>query len=192
MKITIAREFDTPEAAYAFLASVAGLSAEPVVTAAAGEEVTAPSSPTAPSEKPARKPRSDAGQPRGAYKRRGTTTGESPASEPDTTAAVDSATVATVRGEGSPSNSPAPAEAVSAPQAPAASATVAEPAAGEFPATADGARAALQALNQVPGKGMDACLATLRNFGVQRLSDLKQGDYAKFIERVVEQLPVKK
>jgi hypothetical protein len=103
--------------------------------------------------KRARKGRSDAGQPRGAYKPRET-------AEP-TPAAPE------------PAAPPASAQSAPAVSGPAPTAAVA-------PTQAD-ARAALHALNDVQGKGMDACLKVLKKFDVMRVSDMKAEKYAEFI-----------
>ncbi len=184
MKITITQDFDSAEAAAAFIAKVTGQPAEPVVTAAAGEGATVSPSPAAPVAS-GRKPRSDAGKKREPYGPR-TTTGEPPASEPGTVA-VDSAAVATPAAKAPPPISSAPTPPVQPGSTPGAESAAEEP---EFPATLDGARAALKKLNDVPGKGMDACIAALKAHGVNRISDpALQEKYAEFIKYVLGQIP---
>jgi hypothetical protein len=151
MKITITEEFKDVNEAHAFLErvfggppmvtqNISGLQQEPV--AAATEPV-----------KKLRKPRSDAGQPRGPYK----TTGEPAASEPDTGAT----------------------SVVTPSAAPATPTTPAVTAAQAVLTVAD-VRAAMEVLNKK--RGIEANMKLLAKFGVQRASDLPKEKYAEFID----------
>lgn len=178
MRITITHDFSTAEEAAQFLARVC----DPVITInhLAGKPTFTETS----SEKPARKPRSDAGKPRGPYKPRETSTGEPAASEPGYTGeGIPARTPPAAPATPTTSSAPAPAAASSAPTS-----TQAMPVAEEFPATLDGARAAMKKLNDTPGLGMDACIASLKAHGVNRISDLPQEKFAEFIKYVLAQV----
>jgi hypothetical protein len=54
----------------------------------------------------------------------------------------------------------------------------------------DGVRAAMKNLNDA--KGMDACIASLKAHGVNRISDLSKEKIAGFIEYVREQITAKR
>ena len=175
MKITVTTEFDSVPAAAAFLARIAG--EEKIIDAV----IVEPTKTVA--EKPARKPRADAGQKREPYGPRATTTGEPAASEPGVVGQASAA----------PQQPAAPATPTpsSAPQEPksAADGQSVPPAAAaeDFPATLDGARKAMAALNKTKNKGMDACIAALKASGVNRISDLPKEKYADFIKSVIDQ-----
>lgn len=179
MKITITREFTTADEAMEFLARVQGPSpapAQPPITVNLMPS-TAAEAPQPPAAKKPRKPRADAGQPRGEYRHR--TTG----------------------GAGSPpagATSPAPQEPEpSTPSAAPAKSPALEPSqAAQAPAAADltlaDLRETLGKLNSVAGKGMESCIAALQKFGVLRVSDLPKEKYAEFNEYVRGQLPAEK
>ena len=135
-------------------------------------------------EKRARKPRADRGQKREPYGPRTTTTGEPAA--PSVTAEQAGAAATASAAPATPTTSSAPQEPKSAAEGqhepPAAAAEE-----SEFPATLDGARAAMAALNATAGKGMDACIGTLKVFGVNRISDLPAEKYGHFINDVLSQ-----
>jgi hypothetical protein len=125
-----------------------------------------------PVEKPARKPRADAGKPRGPYK----TNGEPAASVPG---AADATASAKPEAPATPANSAAPEKAPAEGDKPQPSGVVPATAAAE--PTLDDARAALARINAVPGLGMEACLAHLAEFGTDRITLLKKEHYARFI-----------
>lgn len=132
-------------------------------------------------EKRQRKPRSDAGKPRGSYK----PTGEPAASEPQSPSATDSA----VAGSAAPAT---PTTSTPPQAAPAASSAVAAPAAGAGAVvealakklTKDDAFAALSRINAEPGLGMEACRKFMLSLGYNRISDVKEETYADFITKV--------
>ena len=127
-----------------------------------------------PVEKPARKPRADAGKPRGPYKT--TTTGE-PAETVQQDGTDKAAALAPAKSElpATPTTSAAAGESVATkPGATPPAPVAAEP-------TLDDARAALARINAVPGLGMEACLAHLAEFGTDRITLLKKEHYARFI-----------
>jgi len=176
MKITITKEFDSFEEAAAFIGA---MDAERY--GAATRTITPPL-PPAPlglehGEQPKRprKPRSDAGQARGAYNTKG-------------------GAVSSLVGATSPMPQvPAPSASSAAP---VTSSAVEPPQAAQAPAAADltldAIRETLGKLHGVPGKGMEACIASLQKFGVLRLSDLPKEKYAEFEAYVRGQLPAAK
>lgn len=215
MKITIIEEFDTPSQAAEFIARVTG----GIVIDTVANEVVDPATITKTTKE--RKPRADAGQPRGAYKPRdkeanaasagaqsgGATPQAAPSagSAPAPTAALAAAASTTTGGpaasepgvgdkaSASVSQPAAPATPTksSAPQEPTSAAVgqSSPPAAAaeDFPATLDGARAAMKALDQTANKGMDACIAALKAHGVNRITDLDTAKYPEFIKFVLGQ-----
>ena len=189
MRITITQDFDDAAAAAAFLAKVTGQPAAPSVTPAGGGESsvgTPPAVPVSPiGDKPARKKRADAGQPREPYGPR-TTTGE-PAEkvqQDGTDKAVASAPAQSALPV-SPTTSSAPAKSPAEGDKPQPSGVPTAPVAEEFPATLEGARKAMKALDGTKGKGMEACIAALKAHGVNRISDLKAEQFAPFIKDVL-------
>lgn len=157
----------------------------PQLPGAGADETAAPPSAAVPPAPPAgRKPRSDAGRPRGSYKKgAGEGNADANTANPAPSAPPSPAAPAT--------ESPAPAvgkdhEPVAAGQdavAPDASDASAESPAPAAPAatapSAAEAQAALEALFNK--KGIEAARKTLGAFGVQRLKDLKEADRAAFI-----------
>lgn len=127
--------------------------------------------------KPPRKPRADAGKPRGPHK--STTTGEPAASEAVRAANSDAETAAA---PATPTNSAAPQQtghsAVSAGENIAAPAAAA---ADPSKLTIDDVRAAIARISGTKGLGMQGCMDILKEFSVLRVTDLKQEQYAKFI-----------
>lgn len=171
MKITITKEFETAEDAYAFLERLA----TPLVHYSTVNDPMsfAPSTPATPEralaaagavvEKKLRKGRSDAGKVRGPYKTAG--------GAPDVT----------------PLTAAPPSAAPVAPPAPTPLTGEGEPAVGSDPAlTLDDARAALKRINDTKGLGTPVCIGHLHTFGVNRISDLKQEHYADFIRQADE------
>jgi hypothetical protein len=180
MKITITQEFSTAEEAVAFIARAGGAVCLDPARDAEPEEQQGP----LPAAKKPRKPRSDAGQARGEYRHR-TTMGEPAALEPGA-----------VRGSASTPTPPAAPATPPASAAPAKSAAVEPPQAPQAPEAADltldAVRETLGRLHAVPGKGMTACMAALKAFGVLRISDLPKEKYAEFSKHVLAQLPKEK
>ena len=198
MKITITKEFETVEAAYAFLETVANTRVLTCVvndpksfTAFADGGVVEESrqegpaypayesqSPVAAPAKKLRKPRSDAGKVRGPYK----TAGGAPDGTPSTTAPTSAA----------PASPPAPEPAapvqdgVLLPEPTVATPTGGAPAAADL--TIDDARAALKRINNTKGLGTPVCIGHLQGFGVNRISDLPKDQYAEFIRRADEMI----
>jgi hypothetical protein len=180
-QVMVEGEFDTPADALAFLDEVAGTLRPAVVHVNLPE--LGKTNPDVPLAEPVaaavgpvkklRKPRSDAGQPRGPYKT--TTTGEPAASEPLSAA-----------GDSVPAASAAPAT----PTKPAApgneqtqAATTVVPGAHPSPAAAEltvvDVRAAMEVLNKK--RGIEANMKVLAQFKVQRASELPKEKYAEFI-----------
>lgn len=123
-----------------------------------------------------RKPRSDAGQPRGSYGKKDTDNAAL-AETLRAQQAAQSAAAATQQPQGS---SP---EETKAPSVTAQGARVA-PAAAAAPSgklTIADARAALDRINVTPGLGMPACIAHINSFGYARISDVPAEKYAEFI-----------
>lgn len=190
MKITIVSEFSTPVEAAAFLARVVRDGSAPA--AEVSDNPTSAPVPQATTDKPARKPRADAGQKREPYGPRTTEAkaGEAgaPSGTPSTAtsgqepAASAAAPTAASPAAASPAKSSAPAQGQS-------SGTAGTPtsAAEDFPATLEGARKAMAALNATTGRGMDACIQALKAAGVNRISDLPKEKYADFIKDVLVQ-----
>jgi hypothetical protein len=136
--------------------------AESPAGAAAEETVVQPFQPAAPAvsgEKPPRKPRSDAGKPRGAYKKSDNVELAEQLREQKNAAAPEQAIT------------PAPESAVPAAAAPAATGAL----------TIEDARAALDRINKTAALGMAGCIAHLNSFGYARVSDLPKDKYAEFI-----------
>lgn len=154
-------------------AAVSGVAAPQASQAAVPEINEAP--------KPLRKPRADAGKKREPYGPR----------NPDAGAGASASSTPT-GGASAAQGGAAAAGATSAAEGSAATSTAAAPApvtaAGDFPLTAEGAKAALIALSKAPGKGTEACLKALAHVSVPRLSELKPEHYAPFIAHIKEQL----
>lgn len=89
-----------------------------------------------------------------------------------------------------PAPAPAPAPAPTPAPAPAPAPADVKPVASEKTdpkaLTLDDARAAMKALSDTPGCGMDACIGTLREFGCMRISELGAEHYASFIAKCDE------
>ncbi|HEY7680680.1 MAG TPA: hypothetical protein VIC04_09210 [Terriglobia bacterium] len=208
MKITITKEFDSADDAIAWLhravwtpagvsapdVAISDVAAEPITTAEIEAahaknlaEYTPPAPPTTPRP---RKPRSDAGKPRGSYKNAapeepisaadGQHEPPAPVSAPETAApekspADHTATMSNgsrfiteMNAEG---DKPQPSGVATAPTAaaPAAELTVTD------------ARNALKRMSDTKGMGTPACIQHLKEFGVNKLSDLKPDQFALFI-----------
>lgn len=130
--------------------------------------------------KPPRKPRADAGKPRGPYKT--TTTGEPVTPEAVRAADSDAETAAapaTPTKSAAPTSTPAGAAAATEPS------VAADP---SKPLTLDDARAALALISGTKGMGMAACMQHLGAFGVIRISDLKPEHYPLFIRQAREKV----
>lgn len=172
IKVTL--EFPSVEAAIASLgklmvgapvAQKAAASGPATAGAPVAEQapVAAPASPTTPKS---RKPRADAGKKRGPHNAdsAGTSTGEAP------------------KGDAAPASPSGSAPETAAPVAPAEGdkpqPSGVTPPAAAAPSEAD-AQAALEKV--FAGKGLQAAQATLAQFGVTRLRDIKPEDRAQFI-----------
>lgn len=170
MKITIEKEFSSVGEAAAWLQRVTG-------------NVTLPPRQDLPSDehkgkvgedKPTRKPRNDAGKPRGPYK----VNGEASASEP-TKVGVDSA-APVVAATPTPPKPVAPGQVVEGAASPAQPAATAP--------TKEDALAALKRLSTTEGFGMEACRRHLTEFKVNRLSELDPKMYPLFIKQIDDKL----
>lgn len=190
MKITITHEFDNPGEAFAFLQRMMpganqvvvtepAAPAEPVSTpvASAGAASVAAPAAAAPA-KPPRKPRADAGKPRGPYK-----TGQE--IKDAMNAAEAAAKDANGAGAGAPTDTPTatsgPEPTGSAPVPPAASAPAAS-SPGKL--TLADVRAKLEELKNTEGLGMPACMDQLKEFGVNRISAVKEEQYPDFVAKI--------
>ena len=120
-----------------------------------------------------RKPRADAGKPRGPYKSTGVV---AEGASPNTASPAEPASAATA-----PTNSEAPVASPTATPTTASAAPVASEPGKEL--TIDDARAALKRISDTKGLGMEACMTHLQEFGVTRISDLKAPDYALFVKQ---------
>lgn len=107
-----------------------------------------------------RKPRSDAGQPRGPYK-----TSDKPAE-----------TVSDQQGPAVAASVAAPAPTITPPATPGAALTVVE------------ARAALKRIHDTKGLGPEACIKHIQEFGVQAISKLPETMFAAFILKADEKV----
>ena len=190
MKITITKEFETVEEAYAFLERMADKQVvfsqvnDPtswtptvVLDGRAGVPLPGmqPPMPDPVNTKKPRKPRSDAGRVRGPYKTAGGAPDGTPPNEIPSTAAPTSA---------APASPPAPA---SEPSAGPAGLTLAA-AEVDKELTIDDARAALKRINDTKGLGTPVCIGHLQAFGVNRISDLPANMYEDFIFRADEMI----
>lgn len=104
---------------------------------------------------------------------------ETAASDALTATAIGSTNETTVstRGRGRPKKQPEADQSKSV----ASGAVDKTPPSGELFHSIDDARAALQALVSTAGKGMEAGFAVLKQFGAQRISDVKADQYRDFI-----------
>ena len=183
MKATLTLEFDNAAALHAFVdrmrskdapmpgafipANVLGAPRPvanepvPVQTQGAGSDKT-------------RKPRSDAGKPRGPYKKGEETTGEATGSDATSVAQTAPNTDASPSPTTSAAPTPSTASAVSDAAKPTPS-DAAEP-------TLDDAKAALGRIKDTKGLGTPTCIGHLQSYGVNRISDLPKEKYAEFIQ----------
>ena len=149
MKPSLTVQFDSLEEMQEFLEAVNGLKTEIKMVTLPTTDATAPL-PT-PEGKKERKPRSDAGQPRGPYKRKEET--QSPAQGDEAAAPATQTPVAT----------PPTAPAAAAPEAPKGELTITD------------VRAAMT------GRSTEKNIALLKKFGAMKSSDLPTAKYADFI-----------
>jgi hypothetical protein len=131
-------------------------------------------------EKKPRKPRNDAGKPRGPYKTNGGPASSNPgvpesalAPTPQPAEPVSPTNVAAPAVANTDGVSPAKAES------PNSGSGATPPAAAAH--TLDDARAALALINKTPGMGMPAVMLHLQDFGTNRASLLKPEQYAAFV-----------
>ncbi len=229
MKITVTQEFENIEDAQAFLGKlavapdqVAKPAAASVATAPSGAATGAPdatatgqrhtehgggataSTPQPPAPR-TRKPRNDAGKPRGPYKT-GTEPNANaggagaPAANPSgAPAGQQAATPAAALTDAEKEKAVRDAEAYKADDAARTALQASRDTAAAAPGaelTQDDARAALRRINDTKGLGTPACIAHLQDFGVNQLSLLPKEKYALFIkqadEKVAEFLAAKK
>jgi hypothetical protein len=196
MKITVTKEFGSPEEAAAWLRIFSGeptpfVVPEPIRVDATGAASNEPT-PPAPGKKP-RKPRADAGKPRGPYKTTGGPAASTPADQADVAASSAAAPA-------SPTQSAAPAVAHTDGVGPATAEAVnsgsgATPPAAADPdkaPTIDDARAALKRINDTPGLGMEACMTHMADFGTNRVLLLKPEQYPSFIKSADEKVAAAK
>jgi len=164
----------------------------PQLPGAGADETAAPPSAAVPPAPPAgRKPRSDAGRPRGSYKKGAgegnadaNTAAPAPSALPSPAAPAMESPAPSVGKDHEPVAAGQDAVAPDASDASAESPAPAAPAA-TAPSAAE-AQAALEALFNE--KGIEAARKTLGAFGVQRLKDLKEADRAAFIVAAKEAL----
>lgn len=182
MRITITQDFDSAAEAAEFLARVTG---GIIIDQIANEVVEPGTIAAAAAAKKERKPRADAGKKREPYGPRATPTEPATASHSGSTVG-ENATAPTAGSTNSSAPQPSTAT-VTAASSKEGVGQGAVAAAEDFPATLDGARKAMKALDQTKGKGMDACIAALKATGVLRISDLKAEQYAGFIKEVLSQ-----
>lgn len=141
-----------------------------------------------------RKPRSDAGQPRGPYK---TNDGAPSGGQPASGAATPGTGAGTTAGFESPRPSPQPAAPAQEPKSAAEGQSVppATPAAADSALTEADVRAALKVVSDTAGLGMQTCMGIINSFGVDRISSLPKDQYAAFkakCEEIVANHAVKK
>jgi hypothetical protein len=202
MKVTVTKEFGSPEEAAAWLRIFSPAPVEistplspftmigpGLVESVLGTGKALPGTtpPVVTTDKKPRKPRNDAGKPRGPYKTTGADAGTTASSTPGTTSDADA-----VGGDPVTTESPSatPTAAASAPPASAAPATAdaqapeaqrTEPPASAAEPTFDDARDAMGRINATASLGMPECIAHLASFGINRISLLKKEDFARFI-----------
>jgi hypothetical protein len=165
MKVNVQLEFDSPEAAIAFLGRKV-MEQEPKKP-----EVPVVRTPPGP-----RQPRADKGKPRGPYKK---------AEAPAKSSSVEAPQAAQAPESSAPEPAAQPAEDVSAEQPPASSVSVTEPAAAApIPTEADVTAALQDVLN---GKGMPAVTAIFEKYGVRRGRDVPIEKRAEFLVYCQEQ-----
>ena len=198
MKVTVTKEFGSPEEAAAWLRVFSPAPAfvvpEPIRVDASGAASNEPTPPTATDKKP-RKPRNDAGKPRGPYKTNGGPASSNPGVpesalaptpqpaepvSPTNAAAPEKASAEAIGGgTGTTAGGATPVPAV--PSQGAEGKTVSGSAPAAAAPTIDDARAALALINKTPGMGMPAVMLHLQDFNTNRASLLKPEQYAAFI-----------
>ena len=165
MSIELTLRFSTLEAARTALNKLVGVYTQAQVVVEdkpVDAEIVAEEKTPDPAEK-VRKPRADAGQPRGPYKPRAK-------SGKEILAEMNAAAVEAKMPEQSPQQ---PEQSPQQPEQPA-------PAAATF----DDVKAALGRLHDAKGFGMDACRTHLLKFGANRVSAVKQSDYTAFVAEI--------
>jgi len=169
--IEVTFKFDSIEKAIATLGSL-------MKGAAPVPNIENPAKPEGGTVDKKRKPRADAGKPRGSYKDNGVV----PAAAPSLSSVADQGAIP----EGTPTAENTTPPETAAPEAPA-EADNAQPS-GEVPtaaaATQEQAQAALEAL--FAAKGLPAAQAAMGQFGVSRLRDMKPEDYGPFVAAAQE------
>lgn len=165
--IEVTFKFDSIEKAIATLGSL-------MKGAAPVPNIENPAKPEGGTVDKKRKPRADAGKPRGSYKDNGVA---APVTDTTPPAAVDSPAGPEV--PAAPPETAAP-EGSAQPEVTAAQPLTQPPAA----ATQEQAQAALEAL--FAAKGLPAAQAAMGQFGVSRLRDMKPEDYGPFVAAAQE------
>lgn len=155
--IEVTFKFDSIEKAIATLGSI--MKGAPVPTAAD------PAKPEGAPTGKQRKPRADAGKPRGSYKDNGVAT-----------PAASEAQESTPKASAEPAETTPPETTTPAAEPQVEAESTVEPAAA---ATQEQAQAALEAL--FAAKGLPAAQAAMAQFGVSRLRDMKPEDYGPFV-----------
>ena len=201
MKITVTREFDSVDEAIAFIGAMDAsrlVSLDPAELPARmipGAVVDFVDGAAPPTGKKPRKPRADAGQPRGPYRPRGS----AGTAAPETKAEPEGATGTHDRAESTAADQAASA-ARGAPQAqgdlsapsgeaptsvaPVKSSSVEAPQATQAPGATElteaDVRKTLGLLNDAPGGGMGACIKAIKDFGYERITAIPKEKYAEF------------
>ena len=163
--IEVTFKFDSIEKAIATLGSI--MKGAPVPTAA---------DPAKPEGAPAgkqRKPRADAGKPRGSYKDNGVATPPAPAEADNAQPSGE------VPAETTPPETAAPQPLADNAKAAPSQEGVGQKEVAAAAATQEQAQAALEAL--FAAKGLPAAQAAMAQFGVSRLRDMKPEDYGPFV-----------
>ena len=177
MKASLTLEFDSPAGLYAAVDRLRGKD----VAAPIEVTITREADGTAlmgqnPAEK-TRKPRADAGKPRGPYKT--STTGEPAASEPGPTGLSGPV----------PPVAPVSPTTTAAPSSAEAQAKKADKAADQLTSAAatltlDDAKAALRRVKDTKGLGTPACIGLIQSFGFDRISDLPAEKFPELLRQV--------
>jgi hypothetical protein len=188
VKASITLEFDSPAGLYAAVDRLRGRDGSSVTL-----NITPPAIPvtpageviTQPVVEKTRKPRADAGKPRGPYNT-AKTTGEPAASEPSPIPA-NSVAGPTLAAPATPTTPASPDARV------AEQRTVNPPEAGANPVggptlTLDDAKAALRRVKDTKGLGTPACIGLIQSFGFDRISDLPAEKFPELLVRVDEMI----
>jgi hypothetical protein len=180
VKASITLEFDNPASLYAAVDRLRGKDAVTVnippnsfVVAqdVRAEHVAHVDEQSLPTETKTRKPRADAGKPRGPYK----TSTNNAGAEQGGTQPTEEAGAPAAGGPGP--DTPAPAPSSAAPVTGAAASL-----------TLDDAKAALRRVKDTKGLGTPACIGLIQSFGFDRISDLPAEKFPELLVRVDEMI----